>query len=484
MSESQGYTITPTTFIRSIESQNFTSFLKSVIRSQAPYLSITLPIAGIDPLAVLEIHHNYQEKFYWNHPEQSVSIAAAGKVKELKSTGERRFDEIAAQTDLLKNEIDAYTALEHTMAGPLFLGGYSFNPHNTGSVWKRFGAARFVLPEWMLIQIGHLHLLTLIIKKESRPADELYQEVISRITDFLNLAGTLSFSASGKSKNPNILCTHQAASDKLIWDQRVSRAREMIEQDHFQKIVLARSAVFESQCPIEPTFLAHHLREAYPACYNFLIQPDADTAFLGATPERLASFNNGLLLTEGLAGSISRGSSALEDASLAQLLMRSGKDRGEHDYVVRAIRKSLKKYSDEVDLPMDPGIKKLKNVMHLFTPIRASIHSGVTIHKLIEELHPTPAVGGYPKEKAVPYIYDLEMIDRGWYASPVGWYNMNGCGEFAVAIRSALIHKNRAELYAGCGIVSDSDPDVEWNETLLKFQPVINALNELRESHE
>lgn len=484
MGHSAEYQKTPTTFIRSIESEHFISFLKTVSHSSAAWLSITLPIAAIDPLAVLEIHQTDQEKFYWNHPDQSVSIAAGGRVKVLKSTGEYRFDEIAAQTEAFKSEIDAYTSIEHTMAGPLFLGGYSFNSHNTGPIWKRFGGARFVLPEWMLLQIGHLHLLTLCLKKENRGADELYQEVISKITNFLNLAGTLSSPVAAKSTVPNILCTHQSAPDKQRWSQRVNNAKEMIRERRFEKIVLARSSVYESNCPIDPTILAHHLREAYPACYNFLIQPDSETAFLGATPERLASFSNGVLLTEGLAGSISRGRSALEDASLAQLLMGSGKERDEHNYVVEAIRTTLRKYSDEVDLPSDPGIKKLKNVQHLFTPIRASIRSGVHIHKLLEELHPTPAVGGYPREKAIPHIYDLEMIDRGWYASPVGWYNMNGCGEFAVAIRSTLIHKNRAQLYAGCGIVADSDPDIEWNETLLKFQPVLNAMNQLKESHD
>ncbi|TVQ68080.1 MAG: isochorismate synthase [Balneolaceae bacterium] len=484
MSESNVHNVTPTTFIRSIESPDFTLFLKSVTGSSAPYLSITLPIAGIDPLAALELHQNYEEKFYWNHPEQSISISAAGKVRELKATGSCRFDEISEQTAALKDEIDAYTAIEHTMAGPLFLGGYSFNHHNSGPVWKRFGAARFVLPEWMLLQIGHLHLLTLNIEKKARAADEIFQEVISRITDFLNLAGALSISSTGKKKQPNILCTHQSVDDKDKWDDGVKRAKIMIEDQRFQKIVLARSAVFESKCPIEPTFLAHHLREAYPACYNFMIQPDSDTAFIGATPERLASFNNGIFLTEGLAGSISRGASALEDATLAQLLLRSGKDRDEHNYVVEAIRKTLRKYSDQVVLPSDPAVKKLKNVQHLFTPIRASIRSGVKIHKLIEELHPTPAVGGFPRDKAVPYIHDLERIDRGWYASPVGWFNLNGCGEFAVAIRSALIHKNRAELYAGCGIVSDSDPDIEWDETLMKFKPVMHAMNQLQDDDE
>lgn len=100
------------------------------------------------------------------------------------------------------------------------------------------------------------------------------------------------------------------------------------------------------------------------------------------------------------------------------------------------------------------------------------------IHELIRELHPTPAVGGFPREKAVPFIQEIETLERGWYSGPVGWFNMNGFGEFAVAIRSALLHKNSATLYAGCGIVDNSDPMKEWNETILKFEPLLDGLQE------
>ncbi len=476
--------ITPTTFIESLESPAFTDFLKTINSLPVPLVSITLPIAGIDPLAALELNPQYQEKFYWAQPDHSISISAAGKVRELKATGIDRFKNISQETLKLKDQIQAYTAIEHSMAGPLFLGGYSFSDHNIGTAWKPFGAARFVLSEWMLVEIGHLHLLTLTIEKKDRTADQIYQDVISRITDFLNIAGRLSHSVSDNRTKPNILCTLQSANDHEKWIRNVKSAKELIHQNKFEKIVLARSASVESKCKLEPTILAHHLREKYPACYNFLIQKDEDTSFIGATPERLASFKNGTILTEGLAGSISRGRSAIEDASLAHSLMQSQKNRDEHQFVVQAIDKSLKPYSLSIDRPGKPQIKKLQNVQHLFTPITATIKEGVQIHELIQELHPTPAVGGFPAEAAIPYIQEIEQIDRGWYSAPVGWFNLNGWGEFAVAIRSALLHKNRAKLYAGCGIVSDSDPENEWEETLLKFRPLLDALNQLDAQYE
>ncbi len=476
--------VIPTTFIESLESPAFTDFLRSVNKKKSPLLSISLPIAGIDPLAALELNPDYDEKFYWAHPVNSISISAAGMVRELKATGKDRFDEITAQTVQAKEEIQAYTAIQHSMAGPLFLGGYSFNDHNVGQIWKKFGAARFVLPEWMLVEIGNFHLLTLAIEKNGRAADDIYQEIISKITDFLNLAGKLQHSEEPQKTQSNILCTLQKPEDRHRWFSKVEKAKKLIKQKKFEKIVIARSVSFQSKRELIPTVLAHKLRQKYPACYNFMIQRDPKTSFIGASPERLASFNNGTFLTEGLAGSISRGKSAIEDASLGHTLLNSSKDREEHSFVVQAINDNLKPYTDRVEHPKQPQIKKLQNVQHLFTPIRASIKEGVEIHELVQQLHPTPAVGGYPKEESVPYIQQIEQIDRGWYSAPVGWFNLKGSGEFAVAIRSALLHDNKAELFAGCGIVSDSDPEKEWKETLLKFVPLMDALNQLDVNYE
>jgi menaquinone-specific isochorismate synthase len=277
--------ITPTEFIEALDSPSFTGFLKEVEKSDKPVLSVTLPIAAIDPLAALEINDEYEQQFYWDHPENDISISAAGCIRELKSTGKDRFSEISSQTRFMKQEIDAYTAIKHSMAGPLFLGGYSFSDHNVGNVWKKFGGARFVLPEWMIIRNGKLHLLTLTIDKNSCTSDEIYQEIISRITDFLNLSGKLQNQSIKETSKNSILCTLQSPEDKGRWIKKVERAREMIASQKFEKIVLARSVEVESRHKPVFTLLTHQLRQKYPECFNFMIQKDSETAFIGATPE-------------------------------------------------------------------------------------------------------------------------------------------------------------------------------------------------------
>jgi len=472
---------TTTKFIETLDSSSFKTFLHALAQEKINMerlISITLPIAPIDPLVALEQHSEASDKFYWDHPENKISISAAGKITELKATGSDRFREITHQTRALEKKISAYTSISHSMAGPLFLGGYSFGDHNVGKIWKQFGAARFVLPEWILVRTGHNYMLTLILKRKNKAVHDIYMEIIERITDFLNLAGNCKIDPDTSKSPQNILCNLQSSFEKSAWLERVIRAKELIKEKEFDKIVLARTIEMESKSDLTPTLFSYSLRQTYPECYNFLIQVDEHTSFIGSTPERLASFENGVIKTEGLAGSTSRGKSASEDAALAQTLMQSEKDLVEHQFVVRAIDSSLAPYSYRVEHPNKPIIKKLNNVQHLFTPISASIKNGIQIHELLEQLHPTPAVGGFPKEQAVPFIQEIEQIERGWYSAPVGWYNLNGCGEFAVAIRSALIHKNKAHLFAGCGIVEDSDPESEWKETLLKFQPMTNALNE------
>lgn len=254
------------------------------------------------------------------------------------------------------------------------------------------------------------------------------------------------------------------------------QCREMISGGAFKKIVIARQLDFETDKPIQVSRAMYHLRRQFPECFNFMIKVDGGPVFMGASPERLIAIKKNRIQTESLAGSISRGISASEDTALGHSLMESLKERSEHDYVVEEISNNLRKYSHRVEHPRQPVIKKLQNVQHLFTPISADIERNATIHELAGLLHPTPAVGGFPKHAAVPYINEIEQMDRGWYAGPIGWFNISGSGEFAVAIRSALVHEKRARLYAGCGIVKNSDPATEWQETYLKFNPVFEAL--------
>jgi menaquinone-specific isochorismate synthase len=226
------------------------------------------------------------------------------------------------------------------------------------------------------------------------------------------------------------------------------------------------------------TRVANALRRTYPECTSYFVGFGNGKHLIGSTPEILASFKPNYILTEALAGTMKRGKTASEDAMYEQKLLDSAKDREEHQYVVDAIRQQLSRFVHQVDVAKVPTIKKLNNVQHLYTPITAWKDKPVHTMSVIHAMHPTPAVGGSPNGKAVKYIKQFEEFDRGWYAAPVGWMNLSDEAEFHVAIRSALVQDNEAFLFAGCGIVAESDAELEWKEANLKLIPMLTALKD------
>ncbi|MDZ7756070.1 isochorismate synthase [Rhodohalobacter sp.] len=226
----------------------------------------------------------------------------------------------------------------------------------------------------------------------------------------------------------------------------------------------------------------NHLRNQYPDCYSFLDSVRMEKPVLSevlpsglphSTSERSTYRRTGRK-------HFRAGKQPQKMPSLEHELLHSQKDLSEHAFVLDAIEENLQRYSDILNIPISPGIKKLSNVQHLYTPVHAKIKEGVSRTEVLSKLHPTPAVGGYPREAAMPYINKLEHFDRGWYAAPLGWINAHGEGEFVVAIRSGLIKTNEVRFFAGCGIVEDSNPQKEWDETNLKFIPMLTALEHAR----
>ncbi|HVU12018.1 MAG TPA: isochorismate synthase, partial [Phototrophicaceae bacterium] len=180
--------------------------------------------------------------------------------------------------------------------------------------------------------------------------------------------------------------------------------------------------------------------------------------------------------TMALAGSIKRGLTPADDDALAHELLDDPKNRHEHRVVAEMVRERLTPLTDQLDISDTPQILRLSNIQHLYTPVRGELKSASGVLPLVERLHPTPAMGGVPQERAMDYIAHAEPVPRGWYASPIGMIDHNLDGEFAVAIRSAISQNERVWLYAGAGIMADSTPQKEWDETALKFKPMLDAL--------
>jgi isochorismate synthase len=181
--------------------------------------------------------------------------------------------------------------------------------------------------------------------------------------------------------------------------------------------------------------------------------------------------------TMALAGSAPRGASLDEDSRLGEELLRQKKTRDEHAIVAESILEALSPLTTAIHYPAQPELLKLPNVQHLLTPISGQLISGISVLEVVDALHPTPAVAGEPQSAALDAIRSIEHLDRGWYAGPIGWVGADGSGEFAVALRSALVVENHATLFAGCGIVAGSDPQAEYDESCWKLQVMLRSLS-------
>ena len=256
----------------------------------------------------------------------------------------------------------------------------------------------------------------------------------------------------------------------------IRHATGTMQHGPLNKVVLSRVCEIRYAQKVNVDGALAHLNAAYPDCYRFLFEPRPFHAFYGATPELIVGMNGRFLHTMGLAGSIGRGKTSAEDEALAQELLNSSKNQHEHALVVESIRRRLAPLSRQLEIPQEPTILQLGYIQHLYTPIRATLNHADGVLSILQNLHPTPALGGQPRELAMPFISQAEPVPRGWYGAPVGWLDHNLDGAFSVAIRSAITQDRRVWLYSGAGIVADSDPQAEWDETALKFRPMLNAL--------
>ena len=259
------------------------------------------------------------------------------------------------------------------------------------------------------------------------------------------------------------------------WMSVVADAVARINRGDLEKVVLARDLVATADEPIDVRWPLHRLAEHYPMCWTFHVD-----GMFGATPEMLVRRERGLVTSRVLAGTIRRTGDDERDLALAATLARSSKDLEEHEYAVRSVADALEPHCSSMNVPEAPFVLHLPNVMHLASDVAGVVHDAATVSslQLAEALHPSAAVGGTPTAVATGLIDEIEGMDRDRYAGPVGWMDASGDGEWGIALRSAVIEGSTVRLFAGCGIVADSDPAAELAEAQAKFVPVRDALSD------
>ena len=427
------------------------------------------PFAATDPIAFFgAARARGGFAFFWASPHNELTLAAAGTVLALRPSGQDRFEQAAgawrrhAENILLEGPRVPAT-------GPLLLGGFAFDAVPHDPAWQPLGDALLILPQALLTATREGTWLT----TTGPDAAELSAAV--------DLARDLSCQSRALPPEPMSGTWQQldvpSASE---WTESVRGIVQGLAagDSGLRKLVLARQCQLHREQPANPMAALRRLTAAYPDTYRFAISLD-DTCFLGATPERLAELSAGRVRATSLAGTFRRGTTEEEDAALGTALLTNPKERQEHRIVVEALIEGLTKAGVRLDtIPLEPELLKLGNVQHLCTPLSGGA-SGASLLELAGRLHPSPAVGGSPRELALQALRRLEPFDRGWYAGPVGWVDRFGEGELTVGIRSCLLRGCEARLYAGCGLVAASNPEAEFQESGLKLRPMLAALDAL-----
>ncbi len=440
---------------------------KAVEKGHAQLVSIAAESSILDPLAVLEsIYENRQQHFYIERRRDDLAIAGAEAAVSYSPSGATRFGAVKNwMAETLENAI-AVGDSSLPFFGPHFFCGFTF--FDEVEEETRFPASSVFVPRWQVVSSKGR---CVAIANATIAAGDDVEAVAKRIWNANTKFRTFDYTEEERSKREGlrVLETNECGGESAF-QESVSKALGLIAAGEFQKIVLARALDLNADQAFHPLEILNTLRERYEDCYAFSIANGKGQSFIGASPERLVSVSNGKVNVDVLAGTAPRGKTASEDARLGAGLLDSEKDRREHQIVFESVSRRLQDLGLTVEGGCYPSLKKLQNVQHLFVDVEADLVEGIHLLDLVAALHPTPAVGGTPREAAVPRIKEHESFDRGLYAGPIGWLNADGDGEFLVGIRSALVDGEKARLYAGVGVVEGSVPEREHLETNLKFQ--------------
>ncbi|HEY5950824.1 MAG TPA: isochorismate synthase [Kofleriaceae bacterium] len=436
----------------------------AIARKQAGWTSIALP-APVALAPALVAAWRSLPVVAWS--SQSITIVGIGAAHELRGTGAARWREVIDGARRIETNTMIDRNKLNTLVQPRYVGGLAFAPGAADSApWTGFGDAWFMLPRWTYVQDGVRAALVLVVDARDAQLGSRWHDELAA------LRAALATTFAPRAQPPLLSID---PGDRDAWRAQVRGITDAIAAGECAKIVAARSAVVTLAGDARVADMLAELDARHADCVRVLVRPPGGGSLVAATPERLVKLDGANVACDALAGSIARSGARLEAHEDAALLA-SAKDRNEHEIVVHAIATALHELDADVRFPSEPGVRTLRHVLHLHTPISATLRAPRHVLELAAALHPTPAVGGTPTQIATDWIAAREVVPRGWYASPVGWFDLDGNGELAVAIRSGLVAGERAHLWAGAGIVAGSDPDRELAETDLKLRAMLGAL--------
>lgn len=386
-------------------------------------------------------------------------LVAWGVAASWEFSGQERFSRAQRWWNRWLAEVEIDDPLRLPGTGPLAFASFTFDPASSGST--------VVIPR-VIIGRRHGHTFVTVIEDS--------EQAVSGQPVGLPVATDPTAQLLPRIQapyEPGQITYDDGSLSPDKWMAAVAQVIDRIGRGEIDKVVLARDILARTEHPVDVRHLLHRLAENYPECWTFSV-----AGMVGATPELLVRRIGSEVTSRVLAGTVKRRGDESEDAGLAAALLGSNKDLEEHEYAVRSVAQALSAHCADLDVPGRPRVLRLPNVAHLATDITGQLVDSAPVLALAASLHPTAAVCGTPTERAFSVIRELEGMDRGRYAGPVGWWDSRGDGEFGIALRCAEIDEDRTalRLFAGCGIVAGSQPEAELSESRAKLVPIVDAL--------
>lgn len=460
-----------------------------VWRRPLPRRTSTTPGDAGDPAPRLA---GAEDALRWREPSRGLALDATGAAAVLEAGGAGRIEALARRAAGLAARVFVCDELPGAGPRPTWIVGLGFEdeptPDGPEEPWRDFPPARLLLPARLRVRMGdepggEPAASEAIPAPSRRERWERWEHRAIRIepgqTEEAALARLRAEAPARRSRDERPLVSVRPDWQDEAYRARVGRAVADVRSGELEKVVVAREVRCTAAAELDPDALFERLADRFPGCRVFGVAR-GEAAFVGATPERLVRVTEGEVRADALAGSARRGRDLGEDARLGRALRESKKEQAEHAVVVRALREALAPVCTELAVDESPALHRLANVQHLHSRALGWLRPGLAfpLLDLAARLHPTPAVAGSPREAARDWLRRHEGLARGWYAGALGWCDLRGDGELAVALRSAWLRGREARLYAGAGVVEGSDPESELRETRMKLEAVLAALGD------
>lgn len=401
---------------------------------------------------------NFSLKTYWSDRDNRFEAAGVGAADYIDDAAGYGYRRVFARM---------HNYLDHSDPDVRYYGGFKFAPNQAShDSWKRFGRYYFVVPRFELVKSRGKTFFVCNLRADG-----------DNHTSIMTQLEAITFETDGIDNGIPKIISKKDFPGKRRWKASVQSTLAAFETHRYEKIVLARKRALEFSDNLNHFIILQKLRDKASSSYTFCFQPEDNLAFIGASPELLYCRKGRKLQSEAIAGTRTRGRTSQEDQGLGEELLQSEKDLREHRYVVDSIKDAFVSLTPPSlnRSNMSVSLLKLARIQHLITRFDIKLKENVSDAELIETLHPTAAVGGYPRDKALEEIGRLEGFNRGWYAAPVGWVKRDAA-EFVVALRCGLVQDNYINLYSGAGIVNGSVPENEWDEMNNKIDMFLSVL--------